>query len=159
MHYRILQHFDTTPEEYTVVFTSGCTAALKLLAESFQFGDEAEFAYHYDNHTSVIGMREIVRAPSRCLDITSVDLASLSPNSLVAFPAQSNFNGTKYHSMCSKCLQAKGIFTLLDAAAYVSTARLNLHKLQPDFVELSFYKMFGFPTGLGAFHQHVWSSV
>ncbi|KAI1902016.1 hypothetical protein AGOR_G00040370 [Albula goreensis] len=35
VRYRILQHFNTSPEEYTVVFTSGSTAALKLVAESF----------------------------------------------------------------------------------------------------------------------------
>ena len=36
-HCRILKLFNTTPEDYTVIFTSGCTGALKLLAESFSF--------------------------------------------------------------------------------------------------------------------------
>ena len=40
-------------------------------------------------------------------------------------------------------------FTVLDAAAFVSTAPLDLGVHKPDFVTLSFYKMFGFPTGLG----------
>jgi selenocysteine lyase/cysteine desulfurase len=39
---------------------------------------------------------------------------------------------------------------LLDAAAYVSTNRLDLGRFHPDFVALSFYKMFGWPTGVGA---------
>ncbi|CAI2167974.1 14417_t:CDS:2 [Funneliformis geosporum] len=41
---------------------------------------------------------------------------------------------------------------LLDAAAYVPTSKLSLAKkdASPDFVILSFYKIFGFPTGLGA---------
>lgn len=39
---------------------------------------------------------------------------------------------------------------LLDAAAFVPTNRLDLSFYHPDFVSLSFYKMFGFPTGLGA---------
>ena len=38
----------------------------------------------------------------------------------------------------------------MDAAAFVPTNRLDLSKVKPDFVSLSFYKMFGFPTGLGA---------
>jgi selenocysteine lyase/cysteine desulfurase len=37
-----------------------------------------------------------------------------------------------------------------DAAAYVSTNRLDLTEVQPDFVVVSFYKMFGYPTGVGA---------
>jgi molybdenum cofactor sulfurtransferase len=39
---------------------------------------------------------------------------------------------------------------LLDAAAYVPTNRLDLSRWHPDFVALSFYKMFGWPTGVGA---------
>ena len=38
---------------------------------------------------------------------------------------------------------------LLDAAAYVPTNRLDLSRWHPDFVALSFYKMFGWPTGVG----------
>ena len=39
---------------------------------------------------------------------------------------------------------------LLDAAAFVPTNRLDLGRWHPDFVALSFYKMFGYPTGVGA---------
>lgn len=33
-------------------------------------------------------------------------------------------------------------------SAFVPTNRLDLSKYKPDFVTMSFYKMFGFPTGL-----------
>jgi len=38
---------------------------------------------------------------------------------------------------------------LLDAAAFVPTNPLDLSVVQPDFVVISFYKMFGYPTGVG----------
>jgi selenocysteine lyase/cysteine desulfurase len=38
---------------------------------------------------------------------------------------------------------------LLDAAAYVPTSRLDLSIVQPEFVAISWYKVFGFPTGVG----------
>ena len=38
---------------------------------------------------------------------------------------------------------------LLDAAAFVPTNRLDLRVVTPDFVAVSFYKMFGYPTGVG----------
>jgi selenocysteine lyase/cysteine desulfurase len=38
---------------------------------------------------------------------------------------------------------------LLDAAAYVPTMELDLSAVHPDFVSLSWYKVFGYPTGLG----------
>lgn len=40
-------------------------------------------------------------------------------------------------------------FVLLDAAKFASTNRLDLRKHPADFVCLSFYKLFGYPTGLG----------
>jgi molybdenum cofactor sulfurtransferase len=39
---------------------------------------------------------------------------------------------------------------LLDAAAFVPTQPLDLSVFPADFVTISFYKMLGFPTGLGA---------
>ena len=36
-----------------------------------------------------------------------------------------------------------------DAAAFVPTGLLDLSKYHPDYVALSFYKMFGYPTGVG----------
>ena len=39
---------------------------------------------------------------------------------------------------------------MLDAAAYAGTNHLDLSQHHADFVALSFYKMFGYPTGLGA---------
>ena len=38
---------------------------------------------------------------------------------------------------------------LLDAASFVPSNRLDLSRCHPDFVSISFYKIFGYPTGLG----------
>ena len=35
-----IRYFNTSEDEYDVVFTHNCTAALRLLADSFQFDDE-----------------------------------------------------------------------------------------------------------------------
>ena len=45
--------------------------------------------------------------------------------------------------------QARGWDVLLDAAAFTPTNRLDLGRWTPDFVVLSFYKIFGYPTGVG----------
>ena len=44
----------------------------------------------------------------------------------------------------------RGWDVLLDCAAFAPTNRLDLSAVKPDFVPLSFYKMFGYPTGIGA---------
>lgn len=80
-------------------------------------------------------------------------------NNLFAFPAMSNFSGHKYPLEWINFVQDSGPFSkkefgkwfvLLDAASFVSTSPLDLGSYQPDFVPISFYKLFGFPTGLGA---------
>jgi selenocysteine lyase/cysteine desulfurase len=43
----------------------------------------------------------------------------------------------------------RGWDVLLDAAAYAPTNGLDLGRWRPDFVSLSFYKLFGYPTGIG----------
>jgi selenocysteine lyase/cysteine desulfurase len=43
----------------------------------------------------------------------------------------------------------RGWDVLLDAAAFVPTSPLDLTRIRPAFVALSFYKMFGYPTGVG----------
>ncbi|KAF1776937.1 Cyclophilin-like domain [Phytophthora cactorum] len=86
-----------------------------------------------------------------------------SPMSLFAFPAECNFSGVR-HSLCivdqiragrwkntsTKSELMTKWFVLVDAAKYVGTHRLDLSTHHPDFVVLSFYKIFGYPTGLGA---------
>jgi len=46
--------------------------------------------------------------------------------------------------------QALGFDVLLDIAAYTPSHPLSLRQCPADFVALSFYKLFGYPTGLGA---------
>ena len=69
---------------------------------------------------------------------------------LFAYPAQSNFSGVQHDLAWIAKAQARGWDVLLDAAAFVPTNRLDLSRWHPDFVVLSFYKMFGYPTGVGA---------
>jgi selenocysteine lyase/cysteine desulfurase len=45
--------------------------------------------------------------------------------------------------------QAAGWDVLLDCAAFAPTNKLDLGRWRPDFVPLSFYKIFGYPTGVG----------
>jgi selenocysteine lyase/cysteine desulfurase len=70
--------------------------------------------------------------------------------SLFAFPAQSNFSGVQHPLDWVRDAQGRGYRVLLDAAAYVPTHRLSLRQVPADFVAISFYKMFGYPTGVGA---------
>jgi len=71
-------------------------------------------------------------------------------HNLFAYPAQSNFSGVQHPLEWIAQAQAAGWDVLLDAAAFVPTNRLDLSVWHPDYVSLSFYKIFGYPTGIGA---------
>ncbi|XP_040172837.1 molybdenum cofactor sulfurase [Anopheles arabiensis] len=173
VRYRVLRWFQTRPADYSLVFTSGTTASLKLVAESFEFGqgdaEPGSFVYLRDSHTSVLGMRELVRT-GRVQPIERAELLQalnepedprrqhpLRP-SLLVFPAQCNFNGAKYPLELCELIERNGLrgyggdafHVCLDAASHVSTSPLDLSRYRPSFVCLSFYKIFGYPTGLGA---------
>ena len=68
---------------------------------------------------------------------------------LFAYPAQSNFSGVQHPLAWVDHAQAAGYDVLLDAAAFAPTNRLDLGAVKPEFVTVSFYKMFGYPTGIG----------
>ena len=69
---------------------------------------------------------------------------------MFAFPAQSNFSGVQHPLAWIAQAQAAGYDVLLDAAAFAPASRLDLSRWHPDYVALSFYKIFGYPTGIGA---------
>jgi len=171
---KILSWFNVTSSEYAVIFTSGATGGLKLVGETFPWSKDSEFLYMRADHNSVLGIREYALDRGAIFDCT--DLPELMKEAhmrrtsglgkvgthedayhLFAFPAECNFSGVKYplslidmfHNGTLGMKKGKYL-TLLDAAAYVPNSPLNLHKHPADFVVLSFYKLFGYPSGLGA---------
>lgn len=161
----VLEFFRASPDEYVAIFTANASSALKLVGESFPFEPGDHYLLTFDNHNSVNGIREFARArgaevtyipvvlPDMRLDEAQLecylDLARPGGHNLFAFPAQSNFSGVQHSLKWIGRAQAKGWTVLLDAAAFAPTNCLDLSRWQPDFVPLSFYKMFGYPTGVG----------
>lgn len=160
----VLKFFNAS-EDYHCIFTMNASGALKIVGESYPFEDDGVFVLTADNHNSVNGIREycqnkggvLAYAPIKYESLT-IDEESLSEllvkhairkNKLLAFPAQSNVTGIKHNLEWIELAQAKGWDVLLDAAAYVPTSKLDLSSVKPNFVSVSFYKIFGYPTGLG----------
>jgi len=161
----VLEFFHADPEEYVAIFTPNASGALKLVGESYPFGKGDQYLLTFDNHNSVNGIREFARArgaqptyiplelPDMRVDESLLseylDLARPGGKNLFAYPAQSNFSGVQHPLEWIEMAHDKGWDVLVDAAAFVPTNRLDLARCKPDFVPLSFYKMFGYPTGVG----------
>ena len=156
-----LRLFDADPAVYDVVFTANASGAIRLLAEAFPFTAGSRLVLTADNHNSVNGLR--IAAARRRATTSYVALGDelrgadprlwLTPPraaSLFAFPAQSNFSGVKHPLAWVALARRRGYRVLVDAASYAPTSALSLADVPADFVAISFYKLFGYPTGVGA---------
>lgn len=158
---QLLQLFNADPQEFDVVFVANATAGMKLVMETFRDQEEGFwYGYHRDAHTSLIGVREAATehhcfaADAEVSEWIEHQDTGVGRAKLFAYPAQSNMNGRRLpldwtHRV--RMNKPANVYTLLDAAALVSTSPLDLGNPDeaPDFTVLSLYKMFGFPD-LGA---------
>ena len=161
----VLKYFNASPDEYVAIFTPNATGAIKLVAEAYPFQAGDQYLLTFDNHNSINGVREFARA--RGADVTYVpvvppdlrldegqlkaqlDRPNEGGHNLFAYPAQSNFSGVQHSLDWTAYARERGWDVLLDSAAFAPSNRLDLAETLPDFVPLSFYKMFGYPTGVG----------
>jgi selenocysteine lyase/cysteine desulfurase len=164
----VLAHFNADPAEYAAIFTSNATAACRLVGEAYRFEHDNRFVLTFDNHNSVNGIREYARVGRSAIRYVGGDGSELrtsddlvrdalskqrhggrGPSGLFAYPAQSNFTGVRHPLAWIEMAHQYGYDVLLDAAAFLPTNKLDLSEVQPEFVTVSWYKLFGYPTGLG----------
>ncbi|XP_011095699.1 molybdenum cofactor sulfurase isoform X2 [Sesamum indicum] len=185
-----LSFFNASPGEYKCIFTSGATAALKLVGETFPWSSQSTFMYTMENHNSVLGIREYSLKEGAAAIAVDIDgrhggksAVKIIPHTvqrrgeigcrkkeqtsdtynLFAFPSECNFSGLRFdlglvnvmkedsYEMPGPTLSHSGRWmVLIDAAKGSATSPPDLSKYKADFVVVSFYKLFGYPTGIGA---------
>lgn len=170
----VLRHFRADPAEYAVIFTPNATGALRLVGEAYPFTRHSRLVLSLDNHNSVNGLREYARARGAATVYIPVSGPSLRlderrlqdtltgrgrgvpprwrgrSRGLLAYPAQSNFTGVRHPLEWIARARRQGYDVLLDAAAFVPADILDLSRFRPDFTVVSWYKVFGHPTGVGS---------
>ena len=163
---QVLEFFIADPELFDLVFVGNATAAVKLVvvcvadyawAQQTQEGNGRGFwyGYHRDCHTSLVGPRELASFSRYFGDDSDVEHWLTSPLmesdasvGIFAYPAQSNMNGRRLPmEWPGRLRQASQLGRQNIYSPYVSTAQLDLSdpRAAPDFISLSFYKIFGFP--------------
>lgn len=153
------------PEE--VIFTSGTTAAINMVARSMSFGllkpgDEI-ITTQLEHHANLIPWQEACRRTGAVLKVIPIDEkgnlnmeayeAALSEKTrLVASTWVSNVTGTvtPMETMIFMA-HAFGAWVLVDGAQAVRHAVMNVKQLDCDFFVLSGHKMMG-PTGTGVLY-------
>src|SRR5436190_9743967 len=150
----VLKFFNASSDEYAVIFTSNASNALKLVGEAYPFRQDGQFLLLFDNHNSVNGVREFARTKGATITylpvippelrvedshlLSFLESRSDTRHNLFAYPAQSNFTGVQHPIEWIEEAHARGWDVLVDCAAFVPTNRLDLRRLQHDFVPISF---------------------
>ncbi|KAH7912733.1 pyridoxal phosphate-dependent transferase [Hygrophoropsis aurantiaca] len=157
--------FFRAPSGYTVIFTANATGALKLVGEAFPFTEDSCYVLGTDSHNSVHGIRQYAsRRGAQVHYIPSMSTGGFVPstakeilrhhksksNNLFALTGQSNISNAKNPLSILDYASSLGYYTLLDAAALAPTSVISLSETPVDAMAVSFYKMFGYPTGVGA---------
>lgn len=163
---KVLHMLNASPEHFEVVWVANATAGIKLVAEAFSGYEHGfDYVYHRDCHTSLVGVRELAKS-GLCLESDddvenwiAQDVCDREtkgrPLKLFSYPGQSNMNGRRlpiaWPALLRVTKKTPATFTLFDIAALASTGVVDLsnHTTAPDFLVMSFYKIFGFPD-LGA---------
>mmetsp|Transcript_12788 Transcript_12788/g.51328 ORF Transcript_12788/g.51328 Transcript_12788/m.51328 type:complete len:626 (-) Transcript_12788:69-1946(-) len=162
----VLSILHADPSEYTIIWTQNATGALKLVGESYPFGDEGVYMYSPDSHNSVLGVARYAKhykmfpfvkdswmwdVPEASKLIKSISQASKGSNKLVAITGQSNVSGIKHPlGEMVRTAHENGWDVMLDIAAMAPTSGINMSEIGAEFACVSFYKMFGYPSGIGA---------
>jgi selenocysteine lyase/cysteine desulfurase len=144
--------------------TANASHALAIL-NGFPWGPDSVFAALQDMHNSGLGLAphakecgaKVVIAPLRrgTLRLQESALDQIlrdkpAGESLLAFTAQSNLTGVQHPLHWVGVARSRGWCVVLDASAYLPTNTLDLSgDIQPDFVVGSWYKIAGFPSGVG----------
>ncbi|KAJ7252414.1 pyridoxal phosphate-dependent transferase [Mycena haematopus] len=165
----VLSFFRASSDHYTVIFTANATGALKLVGESYPFAGGSSYVLSCDSHNSVNGIREYATyRGARVCYIPPTSTGGFEPSvaknlllrnrprskksapCLFALTGQSNISNTKNSLSIIEYATSLGYHTLLDAAALAATSNISLSEFPVDAMAVSFYKLFGFPTGVGA---------
>ena len=161
-----VQRFIGAKEPREIIFTSGTTAAINIVAHSFgerlNPGDEIVISA-MEHHANIVPWQMLAKRRGTVLKVAPItdegelDLEGfercLSPRTrLVSIVAVSNALGTvnPVHEVIQRA-RVRGIPVLLDAAQAVAHLPLNVAELGCDFLAFSGHKLYG-PTGIGVLY-------
>ncbi len=159
-----LHHFINSQGREEIIFTKGTTESINLVAKSWGEsnlgpGDEIIIS-HMEHHSNIVPWQMLCEKTGALLKIIpitdkgDIDLDAYTnllstKTKIVSCVWASNTLGTinPIEKMISMAHE-KGAVFLVDAAQASSHIKIDVQKLQCDFLALSAHKMFG-PTGVG----------
>ncbi|MFT6168932.1 MAG: cysteine desulfurase/selenocysteine lyase [Celeribacter sp.] len=165
----IVKTFLNAPHEDDIIFTSGTTEAINLIAYSWAMprltaGDEIVLSvlehhanivpWHFLRERMGVTIKWVDCAPDGSLDAQAV-IDAMGPNTkLVAVTQMSNVTGTRVDvkAICHAA-RARGIASLVDGSQGAVHGPVDVQEIGCDFYPITGHKLYG-PSGSGAIYVH-----
>ena len=115
INFRILEFFNTTPEEYEVIFTSGATAAIKIISQHFQWYNGSKFLKQISTHNQTnfncegnnkVHLNDSENPQSTKLNFGAFVYMQENHTSVLGMREDANNNGASVYSVPSKQLSS-----------------------------------------------------
>lgn len=159
--------FINARESAEIIFTKGTTDALNLVAyawgeENIKEGDEIVISL-LEHHSNLVPWQQLCKRKGavlkfipinedHTLDISGLDKIITEKTKLVSITQMSNAMGTVIPlAEVLKAAKSVGAVTVVDGAQGVPHMRVDVQKLDCDFLVFSAHKMLG-PTGVGVLY-------
>ena len=161
---KLVKKILNVPDSHSVVFTSGTTESINLIAYSWGLKNLKEndtvLITEMEHHSNIIpwqlitektnsSLKYIPLNKNGTLDTESINDEILSSTKIISISHQSNVFGTinPIKNIIDK-VKDMGVITLIDGAQAVPHLEVDLSELDSDFYVFSGHKMLG-PTGVG----------
>tara|TARA_X000000368_G_scaffold74958_1_gene55445 strand:- start:762 stop:1973 length:1212 start_codon:yes stop_codon:yes gene_type:complete len=161
---KLVKKILNVPDSHSVVFTSGTTESINLIAYSWGFKNLKEtdsvLITEMEHHSNIIPWQLITKKTNSSLNYIplnnngtlnteSINDEFLSSTKIISISHQSNVFGTinPIKNIINK-VKDMGVLTLIDGAQAVPHLEVDLSELDPDFYVFSGHKILG-PTGVG----------
>ena len=159
-----VQRFINAPNNNEVIFTSGTTASINLVAhawgnQNLSAGDEILLTI-FEHHSNIVPWQQLAARTGAVVKFANIDSAGeldlddfreklTDRTKIVAFAAVSNVLGTITPvADLVKLAHAVGAKVLVDAAQHTPHSKTDVQAWDADFVAFSGHKMVG-PSGIG----------
>ena len=161
---KLVKKILNVPDSHSVVFTSGTTESINLIAYSWGLKNLKEtdsvLITEMEHHSNIIPWQLITEKTNSSLnyiplnkngtlDTESINDEKFSSTKIISISHQSNVFGTinPIKDIIDK-VKNMSVITLIDGAQAVPHLEVDLSELDPDFYVFSGHKMLG-PTGVG----------
>ena len=161
---KLVKKILNVPDSHSVVFTSGTTESINLIAYSWGLKNLKEtdsvLITEMEHHSNIIPWQLITKKTNSSLNYIplnnngtlnteSMNDEILSSTKIISISHQSNVFGTinPIKNIIDK-VKDMGVITLIDGAQAVPHLEVDLSELDPDFYVFSGHKILG-PTGVG----------